>query len=327
MPVTPPFFADTTQHGQIAAQLTQAWQAALPADPVPWLLQRAEWLARDNVLSYRGGPFGALVVQMQTRRVCGAAANHATLWHDATAHAEVLALRAATEGGHDLRGCALITSCECCPMCLASTFRAGIRRIHYRATRQDAAQAGFADAAQYALIAQPISAQATLLTTQDPRHAHAASMLETSAACVLVPGAGGLRPFGRADGAPPNDPTLTPCIQAMRAACAAWGNPRLPSGSLLISRREPHPLSLLAADWANLGRGNDLDDPAKHPGAILYLDSRPEIAPEEALDARQIWAALRDPHAFGMQCLHAPLPTEPEAFPAWIANLEKLQRY
>jgi tRNA(Arg) A34 adenosine deaminase TadA len=64
---------------------------------------------------------------------------------DPTAHAEVLAIRAAAEklGTSDLSGCTLFTTCEPCPMCFSAAHFAHVDRIVYGATIGDAALAGF----------------------------------------------------------------------------------------------------------------------------------------------------------------------------------------
>ncbi len=315
-------FPDTTAHAAMARALTEAWRARAEGEAETWLLGRAEALARDNVRQFHGGPFGALVVDLPSRTVLGAAANHATLHHDPTGHAEVLALREAAKQGADLSSTTLLTSCECCPMCLAHALQCGLRRILYNATRADAARAGFADAAQYALMHQPLEAQATYLPAHDPRLPEAQAALGKADAVVLVPGPSGLTALGHGQ-ATPADAVLTAPIRALRAACAAWGHVRLPPGSLLITRHCPHPLSLLAADWANIGRGENLDAPEKDPASILYLHPTPEPLP--GLPAEAMWHALRHP-ASALTLTHHPLPAL-EAFAAWAENLDKLTRY
>ncbi len=93
-----------------------------------------------------GGPFGALVVQ--GGRVVGRGANRVVLWRDPTAHAEVVALRAAAAalGSHELAGTTLYASCEPCPMCAGAILWARVGRIVYAAPRERAAAAGFDDA-------------------------------------------------------------------------------------------------------------------------------------------------------------------------------------
>lgn len=111
-------------------------------------------LARDQAAigssGGEGGPFGAVVVDAGGE-VLAVGHNRVLAAHDATAHAEVVALRLAGErlGSHDLSGCTLYTSCEPCPMCLAAAVWANISRVVYACTRDDAAEIGFRDAAIY----------------------------------------------------------------------------------------------------------------------------------------------------------------------------------
>ena len=97
-----------------------------------------------------GGPFGAIVVRDGV--VVGEGSNQVVASSDPSAHAEVVALRAAAGnlGTHLLNGCVVYASCEPCPMCLAASFWARIDRIVFAGTRHDAAAAGFDDAALYA---------------------------------------------------------------------------------------------------------------------------------------------------------------------------------
>lgn len=134
------------------------------------LLDRAIDLATANVAA-GGGPFGAVVVTADGRRIDGV--NRVTADHDPTAHAEVLAIRAACAelGTHELPGAVLYASCEPCPMCLASALWARIDRVVFAAGRDDAAQAGFDDAAFYGYFDHPGSAG--LLRTEQTRRAGA----------------------------------------------------------------------------------------------------------------------------------------------------------
>ncbi len=120
--------------------------------PNPEFLRRAIALATENVLSGRGGPFGAVIVR--DGRIVGEGANAVTVACDPTAHAEVNAIRAAcrTLGTFSLAGCELYTSCEPCPMCLAACYWARIDAIYYGGSAADAARAGFDDAFLYAEI-------------------------------------------------------------------------------------------------------------------------------------------------------------------------------
>ena len=80
---------------------------------------------------------------------------------DPTAHAEVVAIRAAARalGSHDLSGAVLYTSCEPCPMCLGAAWWARVDRIVFAADRADAAAADFDDAAIYAEVAAPLESR------------------------------------------------------------------------------------------------------------------------------------------------------------------------
>jgi guanine deaminase len=116
-----------------------------------WLLRAVE-LARGNLETGDGGPFGAVVVH--AGRVIGEGANRVLHDHDPTAHAEVVAIRAAcaAEGHFHLDGATLYSSCEPCPMCLAAARWAHIERIVFAADRADAAAIGFMDADLYTLF-------------------------------------------------------------------------------------------------------------------------------------------------------------------------------
>lgn len=134
--------------------------AASPAHPEhePFLLRTLE-LARAGVAADLGGPFGALVVR--DGKILAEGENRVLSSHDPTAHAEVIALRAAATrlGTHELLGCTLYASCEPCPMCLAAAWWSRVERIVFAATRHDAAAAGFDDAAIYDELTLPLSAR------------------------------------------------------------------------------------------------------------------------------------------------------------------------
>lgn len=108
-------------------------------------MERAAELALSAVQEGSGGPFGAVVVC--AGQIVGEGQNRVLELCDPTAHAEVLAIRAACrlqERVH-LDDCELYASCEPCPMCLASGLWAHLGKIWYSATRADAARVGFDD--------------------------------------------------------------------------------------------------------------------------------------------------------------------------------------
>jgi guanine deaminase len=112
-------------------------------------LGRAVALSRERMEANLGGPFGAVIVR--DGAVLAEGWNEVTSSNDPTAHAEVTAIRRACQavGDFSLAGATLYTSCEPCPMCLASAYWARISRIVYANTRDEAAAIGFDDAFIY----------------------------------------------------------------------------------------------------------------------------------------------------------------------------------
>ena len=111
-------------------------------------LEQAVDLATRNV-GLGGGPFAAVVVTADGQVHTGV--NRVTRDNDPTAHAEVVAIRAAAAAtaNFDLTGSVLYASCEPCPMCLASALWARIGHVYFAADRHGAAAAGFDDALFY----------------------------------------------------------------------------------------------------------------------------------------------------------------------------------
>ena len=108
-------------------------------------MTRAIELARNGVDADDGGPFGCVVVHGD--QIVGEGNNRVTSSNDPTAHAEIIAIRAAckTLDTFQLEGCAVYTSCEPCPMCLGAIYWARPARVFYACTRDDAAGIGFDD--------------------------------------------------------------------------------------------------------------------------------------------------------------------------------------
>ncbi len=121
----------------------------MPHEPDQDLMQRAIDLATHNVTSGSGGPFAALIVR--NGEVIAEAVNTVTATNDPTAHGEVNAIRKACAKlkTFTLQGCAIYTSCEPCPMCLAAIYWARMEAIYYGNTCEDAARAGFDDSLLY----------------------------------------------------------------------------------------------------------------------------------------------------------------------------------
>lgn len=122
----------------------------------PAHMREALRLAREHMDAGEGGPFGAVVVK--DGRVIARGWNQVTRQADPTAHAEVVAIRAAAAalGNFSLAGCELYTSCEPCPMCLGAIYWAHLDRVYYSATRHQAAEAGFSDEEIYEEIPKPL---------------------------------------------------------------------------------------------------------------------------------------------------------------------------
>lgn len=115
--------------------------------------------AEENIISGKGGPFGAVVVR--NGKIIAAVGNRVTSTNDPTAHAEVVAIREAcrTLETFDLTGCEIYASCEPCPMCLGAIMWARIGKLYYAADRVDASRAGFDDELFYTELALPADKQ------------------------------------------------------------------------------------------------------------------------------------------------------------------------
>jgi guanine deaminase len=119
----------------------------------------AQWIARSIELALQnvaagGGPFGALIVR--DGAVVAEGQNRVTRDNDPTAHAEVVAIRAAcaSVGDFSLASATLYTSCEPCPLCLSAALWARVDRVVFAADRNDAAEGGFDDREFYDLFSR-----------------------------------------------------------------------------------------------------------------------------------------------------------------------------
>ena len=112
----------------------------------------ADELAKQNVITNDGGPFGAVIVK--NGKIVGKGNNHVVANNDPTAHGEVMAIRDACKNLNtfDLTGCELYTSCYPCPMCLSASIWANIKTIYYGNTKEDAADIGFRDDMIYSYL-------------------------------------------------------------------------------------------------------------------------------------------------------------------------------
>lgn len=112
-------------------------------------MKQAIALAVESVKLRGGGPFSALVVKSD--RVVATGINLVTASNDPTAHAEIVAIRAACRelNTFQLSGCEVYCSCEPCPMCLGAIYWARAGKYYFAASREDAARAAFDDSFIY----------------------------------------------------------------------------------------------------------------------------------------------------------------------------------
>jgi tRNA(adenine34) deaminase len=87
-------------------------------------------------------PFGALVADTASGTVLLRSLNAVRRELDPSSHAELRAVRKATRklGRISLKGFTLFTTCEPCPMCMGNALWAGLDRVVYGATIDDANQ-------------------------------------------------------------------------------------------------------------------------------------------------------------------------------------------
>ena len=113
-------------------------------------------LSIDNVEQGNGGPFGAIVVK--DGKIIAHGSNQVTSSNDPTAHAEVVAIRAACKvlNTFQLNGCEIYTTCEPCPMCLGAIYWARPDKLFYANSKEDAAKINFDDQFIYEEIAKPV---------------------------------------------------------------------------------------------------------------------------------------------------------------------------
>ena len=102
--------------------------------------------ARTTMNEGKGGPFGAVITDIEGK-VIAIASNKVLESHDPTAHAEIMAIRKASEilGTHNLENCILYVTGYPCPMCLSAIMWANIKKVYYGTNLEDAEKIGFKD--------------------------------------------------------------------------------------------------------------------------------------------------------------------------------------
>ena len=102
--------------------------------------------ARATMNNNMGGPFGATIVDRWGKVIC-TSSNLVLESNDPTAHAEIIAIRRASQilGTYDLSGCTLYATGYPCPMCLSAIIWANIKKVYYGTNLSDAKEIGFRD--------------------------------------------------------------------------------------------------------------------------------------------------------------------------------------
>ncbi len=116
------------------------------------LMREAIRLSQENIEN-GGGPFAAIIAK--DGEIVATGVNRVTASCDPTAHAEVSAIRAASQklGTFDLSGYEIYTTCEPCPMCLGAIYWAHLSKMYYGNTKADAKAIDFDDSFIYDEIA------------------------------------------------------------------------------------------------------------------------------------------------------------------------------
>ena len=128
---------------------------------------RLALLEADKALPAGDVPIGAVIAQGET--VVGAGFNRREADHDATAHAEIVAIRQASErlGRWRLDDCALYVTLEPCPMCAGAIVLARIPRVVYAAPDPKAGAAGsIADLLRHPRLNHRVDVQGGLLADE-----------------------------------------------------------------------------------------------------------------------------------------------------------------
>jgi tRNA(adenine34) deaminase len=121
----------------------------------------------NKALAHGDVPIGAVIVRDGV--VVGAGYNRREADHDATAHAEIVAIRQASQmlGRWRLDDCALYVTLEPCPMCAGAIVLARIPRVIYAAPDPKAGAAGsIADLLRHPRLNHRVDVQGGLLADE-----------------------------------------------------------------------------------------------------------------------------------------------------------------
>jgi guanine deaminase len=126
--------------------------------------------ARETMNQDFGGPFGAAIIN-PAGEIIAIASNSVLKDGDATAHAEINAIRAASriQKTYDLTGHTIVTTGYPCPMCLGAIIWSNIKDVYYGCRPKDAEAIGFRDEFIYDYIKNPTLNKDVLKTIESNR--------------------------------------------------------------------------------------------------------------------------------------------------------------
>ena len=105
--------------------------------------------AKKGICADAGGPFGAVIVK--DGKIIGKGHNTVVQSNDPTSHGEISAIRDACNNlkSFNLKGTAIYTTGEPCPMCLGAILWANIDKIYYGCSIKENDMIGFRDEVFY----------------------------------------------------------------------------------------------------------------------------------------------------------------------------------
>jgi tRNA(adenine34) deaminase len=135
---------ELARHHKILKRLETGVMAGAADDDARWMRQALQ-LAREGEKTPGANPIGCVIVLNE--EVIGQGYNEVAMEHDATAHAEIVAMRraGATLSCEEMRGAVLYTTLQPCGMCTMASIWAKIGRIVYGAGRGDVHDMYFED--------------------------------------------------------------------------------------------------------------------------------------------------------------------------------------
>ena len=196
-----------------------------------------------NIKNFEGGPFGACLCVDGKDYI---EANHVVPLSDASAHAEVDAMRLfMQENGYShVDNAELYSSGECCPMCLCAAVLFGVKKIVFGHNRKDTEKGAFSDKAQYELLTDALDRivfDDSVLPLLDREGADFA-IVDDDFNVIMSAKKGDDEDFGLAS------------VHLIRKFGSETGEVWAEGNCKLIGRYIPNPAGLIAADWAHLLR-------------------------------------------------------------------------